>query len=296
MVTYRILSLAIACLILILVVLLVYFYAYESNMITLTNTSVKDPDIVAAICEFEASMAATYPLGTHSFSIRHANGTAYFDFFARMGSYKYVCYMQNGKVLATACGVLRTISDSSEHSNRNSDLVWYICDLKVHPDLRGQHLPWRMFCKSFFPGCLQSLKGYGVTMLPPDTDTNRIVSMAEKQGFETYDVLCVYFITHAELRIHLPALQQTLGDFCFVDNTGKKDIILDGAPVNLLHIVRYRTDLNVTNAAADYYMFCVPQSHAVMIPLTVFSRARIVGYNMQDFSLESWDFINTAEI
>jgi hypothetical protein len=267
-----------------------YFYVFESDMIMLDNHTLADADLVDAVCEFERSMAATYPLGNHTFSIQHPSGVAYFDFFARLGTYKYICYVQNKKVLATACGILRKIRDRD---------VWYVCDLKVHPTLRGEHLPWRMFCKSFFPGCLQSLQGYGVTMLPPNMDQNRVTDIATKQGFELADILCIYFITHAELQTHSAALQQILGPMYFVDNSGKKDIVLDGAAVKVLHIVRYPTNLTAANATAPYYMFCVPESHAKLIPLVVFSRARVVGYNMQDthlFPSGTWDFINTAEI
>ena len=182
-----VLSIVIIILLIIIAGLFYYFNWYEPNIIFLENSIEKRmlfDCIVDGVNKFEEEMNHSYPLGDKTFCIQHPKGWDYFNFFADLGSkFKYAIYWEDGRVWATGCAVLREIDLVS-----TSQMSWYICDLKVHPSKRGQHIPYRMFCKGIFPAYTDCCSGYGVTMLPPEKPENagqldRVSHIAQHSGF-----------------------------------------------------------------------------------------------------------------
>lgn len=176
---------------------------------------------------------ARYPLGADHFRLDH--GADYFAFFDRLGDVAYYAAVEDGEVLAVGAGVLRQVPGAG-----GSRLAWYICDLKVRPDRRGQHIPLRMFAAAFPPEFARCPRGYGISMDPPGRP-NRVVGI-----FQRFPVMPIRHAATIELwsldadamDTALPVVREHRGEVGFLSLGGVKDIVLasTGAPLALRHV------------------------------------------------------------
>ncbi|AIT09402.1 hypothetical protein LO80_05100 [Candidatus Francisella endociliophora] len=80
-----------------------------------------------------------YPLGKSTFTIEHGND--YFAYYENMGKMHYWCVVKNGEVIGSACGIVKSL----ELGGR----AWYLCDLKVDKNYRGQGIARKLFRKIY---------------------------------------------------------------------------------------------------------------------------------------------------
>ena len=248
---------------------------------------------------------ASYPLGDDAFSIDH--GTDYFAFFERLGELRYMALMDGERVAAVGAGVLRSVPvRAGEAPSR----VWYLCDVKVHPDFRGRHLPLTMLAKGDFPlNYARAPRGYGISMNPGDGSPNRIVRLVRHfrwAPFEAGPELGIYAVDATAVADLTPLLEQFRGHLGFLSLAGEKDLVLrsTGAPMPLIHVTWDPLGKGVapSNRKAPQpghsHMFCVPHGDPLAIALAArgvlpTATASIVHHRM---GRSDWRFVLTSDI
>jgi hypothetical protein len=172
--------------------------------------------------------AFSYPLGSDSFTIDH--GSDYLRFFERVGrAHIFACAHQD-RLAAVGAGVI---------SHRLG--AWYLCDVKVHPDFRGNRLPLKLF-RRYFLGCyLKSQRGYALTMEDQGGRTNPITKIMESLPWTPLKRGCRILFFYEDLERTLSAIkimQATRPGIRFSTLQGIKDLVLksSGQPIKLLHM------------------------------------------------------------
>jgi hypothetical protein len=185
---------------------------------------------------FALEKGVTYPLGDDFFEIDH--GDDYFAFFDRLGETAYHVVLDEDRVVAVGCGVLRAIPKGF---GGPPEKIWYGCDLKVHRDYRRRRLPWEMFKYAFprkYPSCG---RGYGISMNPGDGSENPVVRMCERFSLAPMRLgatLFFYSLNAREMQEVAPLLGAERGALSYLSLGGIKDIVLQStsAPMPLLHV------------------------------------------------------------
>ena len=125
------------------------------------------------ICELAHQM--TYPYGSDSFKIDH--GSDYFAFFDRIGSPSQYIAVDGEKVVALATAVLRKVRLRQGEALKK---VSYLCDLKVHPDYRGNQLTLKMAYRNFLRSFLGCQRYYAISMNGEGSKTNKVATILKK--------------------------------------------------------------------------------------------------------------------
>lgn len=257
----------------------------------------KKNNVESKLAEFEKHFI--YPLGNDSFQIDH--GTDYFKFFQDLGKPVFYGLTHEDKLVAMGGGILRNI-----HGKR----MWYLCDMKAHPDYKGSGLTKKLFQKVFIPYYyLQCGRGYAISMNPPNKE-NFVVKIIKNMTWlpiHHYETLYIYQFSYKEFKNSFAKLKELLGPFQIKNNNNKKDIILQSnkEKLNLNHLV-FTKSSNIDNrdvVPSDIpnkkgtYMFCLPSKNSQNqllneIGIQHSSSASIVGHRMNS----DWNFINTSEI
>jgi hypothetical protein len=155
--------------VLLLVIFGLFFYleCYEPNIIIVEDKPEFEP-VIRSINKLNYEIP-------DKFYTKNKKITRYSSFlFGNDRKTKYAVYWENNTVWATIRLVLH-------------EEIWQISDLKVHPDKRGQNIPYRMFCKLVFPACLDSYQGFA--FVPFSKERN---ATAEKIGFEIADIYEIF--------------------------------------------------------------------------------------------------------
>jgi len=242
----------------------------------------------------ELESIATYPLGDDFFKIKH--GPDYFAFFRRLGELHYFALLDGDQVAAVGAGVLR------EQPVR----AWYMCDLKVHPDYRGRHLPLRMMRSLFLRHYLKCRRGYAISMNDPHQDSNRIEKLFKKFWwalFHSGGKLLLFSLNAEEMFQAEPLLREFRGTLSYLSLRGKKEIVLQstGEPMPLLH-VQFGPCAEqggfTTPQPGHTHMFCVPERDELSEELLVrgfqpSATATIIHHGMKNVD---WSFVLTSDI
>ncbi|HRK06865.1 MAG TPA: GNAT family N-acetyltransferase [Pseudobdellovibrionaceae bacterium] len=180
-----------------------------------------------ALAELESMIE--YPYGADHFRIDH--GKDYWRFFARLGEPRMHAIVRGGRILAVACGVLRSLPDGP---------AWYLCDLKAAPDFRGQHAATRMLRHQFFRSYWRCGRGYAISMHPAQGE-NRIVRLLKKFSWLPFRVeaeLAFYTFSFEEIQNFRGVLEASLGELGVLDLRGVKDLIMrsTGRSMPLVHV------------------------------------------------------------
>jgi len=199
-----------------------------------------------------------YPLGQDFFTIDH--GPDYFAFFRRLGEHHAFVAVEGDEVLAVASGILRQLPRR----------CWYLCDLKVRPDRRGERIPLRMLSRVFRPRYLRCPRGYAISMNPGDGSPNRVVKLVSKFRWARSSVgaqLQLYSLDAKAMAEVAPLVAQHRGALGYLSLRGRKDLLLasTGAPMPLLHVqfgpTAERGEGVSREPRADHaHMFCTPES------------------------------------
>lgn len=146
----------------------------------------------------------------------------------------------------------------------NLPRCWYVCDLKVHPDYRGQRTPLRIARAVFASSYARCGRGYAITMDPADAE-NRVVRLVQRLRLvPSLKVLRLsFFSLDADQMTEAASLVEAhRGPVSYLSLGGIKDIVLEstGAPMKLLHVQfgpRAEGRLRTPVAGATH-MFCAP--------------------------------------
>lgn len=234
---------------------------------------------------------ASYPLGTDSFQIDH--GSDYFAFFDRMGATLYAVALEGDQVVAVAAGILREMPVRA----------WYLCDLKVHPDYRKQHIPLHMLSRFFIPNYLKCRKAYAISMNPHNDSNNRIAKLLSRFRWASSSIatqLSIYSFDAETVERARATIEKHRGPFSFLSLAGKKDLILKstGLPLPLLHF-QFGGQSPLTQPQSRFtHMLCCPEDDPLQeelqsLGLQPGTSATVIHHRMAD---ADWKFISTSEI
>ena len=235
----------------------------------------------------------SYPLGEDSFTISH--GDHYFKFFERMGELRYSGYEVNGEVVVVGASILRTI---------NGKKVWYLCDLKVHPDFRGLHLTTKLMTRSFIQQYLKSSRCYGISMNSVGQKENRTSRILRHFGFNFFKTgpeLNIYSVGLNELEGITSTLTDYKGNISKVSLEGIKDIILKSTSeaMSLIHLEFNKEHIPSGKPCKDsQFMFSSVVGSGLSRALEEkgiepSASATIIHHGMDNWD---WGFVHTSEI
>lgn len=258
------------------------------------------------VCELEKGV--TYPLGVDRFEIDH--GADYFAFFDRLGQTSYHVVLDDSRVVAVGCTVLRSVP---RRAGRAAEKIWYLCDLKVDPAYRRGGIPWKLFKYAFpskYPRCGRI---YGVTMNPSDGSENpmvRILSRFVLAPISVAGTLFLYSLSAEEMSEVASLVEAQRGPLSYLSLGGVKDIVLQssGQPMPLLHVqfgpCAQTQDIPGRGRHHDapqpgcVHMFCTPADDSLARAmhdrgLAPSATATIIHHRMKHWD---WRFILTSEI
>lgn len=299
---------------LVIILVIIYFYLCSNNIkiLDLTGDKILLDQYHLKIDKFEKSLRNWYPIGDDFFCIDHGVPKGrYYNFFERLGKMSaIICTNNQDTVVGTCFGILRDVPLTIKDPNKNTK-VWYICDLKIDPKFRGNHIPFKMLLKCV-PKALQSRKVYGISM-DSTTSKNHICKLTNKFPFLKFKYggkLVIYRVGYHTLQKIVPLIVKFRGPIRYTSLRGCKDLILkrSNQPMKLLHLQwahlskpdRYTVfDLKTLEDYKLYeYMFCVPLRDPLiseLLKLGVFSdiTATVVHRGMDRCD---WKFVMTSDI
>ena len=270
----------------VIILILIFTYFNKYHIVEISDQNKKEYHNKIKL--FEKHMTQWYPLGNDSFMIDH--GKNYYSFFEMLGKVHMNICLYKGQVVATACAVLRNIKNHT---------VWYICDLKVHPKHRGNHIPFRLLLHSIDKITISN-KGYGICM-NDDKKDNKIYKLIKKNPSfkcKKAKTLMIYSVDYNTIKKTLPIIKKYKGSINFLSLKGKKDLILKSTniPINLLHL-QYGNGNQEPIPDYTYMFCCVKKSHLYhelkLNNIKTDITADIIHYNMNNYN---WDFILTSDI
>ena len=250
------------------------------------------------IADLEKGMS--YPLGEDRFEIDH--GEDYFAFFTRLGQLHYYVVFDGDRVVAVVAAILRRIPSASHEKPK---AVWYLCDLKVHPEYRGRYLPVSIFVHAFPKLYPLSPQAYAISMDADSERPNRVALMLKRFPLAPMSIatkLGIVSLDTKRMQKVEPILREHFGCVSYLSLKGKKDIILQSthAPMPLLHVqFGPCAEQGLTEPLDDcVHMFCASMDHPLLEVLKgqgicPSATATVVHHRMEKWD---WGFILTNDI
>jgi len=165
----------------------------------------------------------SYPLGEHSFFIKHGFGNQeydYFSYFEQLGTPYFFVIEKEDRVIGSICFILREIEQKK---------VWYICDLKIIKEEQSKRILFMMYnlLKTQLASITTSY--YFVNMAPVKNNGMFKIASTVLSGFNM-DIQPLYIYEVKPDSCLLPGKK-------LAHNQGKKDIVINGKSTHLYHIV-----------------------------------------------------------
>lgn len=249
----------------------------------------------ASLQELESK--AIYPLGADFFKIDH--GQDYFAFFDRMGEPHFHLAVHENQVVACAAGVLRNLNWKG-----STKKVWYLCDLKVHPQFRGHHLPGRLLKKNLFQNYFKCSRTYAISM-NPNGGENPVVRIIQKMTWipiRPVHTLNFFNLNHGQA---LSACDLLRPSPQFISLSKKKDLILQssGRAMQMLHAQFDENGIDHPSPPQkDFdHLFCAIENtsrcHTLKKWTAPFATATVLSHRMSFLrEPEDWNFILSSDI
>lgn len=251
---------------------------------------------------FEKTMSQWYPLNEkEQFKISH--GDDYFKFFERMGKlYIFIILNNTQNIIGTLFCILRTIE---------CEKIWYICDLKIHPQYRRRWIPYNMLLNSFKLMNISN-KFYAISM-NENTKYNNIVKFSQKMGkilkFNIKnEIIKIYKLDYITMMKAKNILEKYKGKIYFIKLNGIKDIILKSTQnaMNLYH-VNFINNINYVKCKIkknffpifspnSSFMFCFLKSDNINNILKLNNIETKITSSLIHNGLKNYDFLQTSEI
>lgn len=182
-------------------------------------------EFIEKLKTFEASFS--YPFNERErFKIEHGVNGDYFAFFKQLGKVHYyvasckrdesvvknvrgqrvIIERKAGEIAAVGCGILRTVKTFHGKPIK----AWYICDLKVGENYRGEHLLLRLVQRAawrFF----NAPRGFGICMNLPNEEP-KAAEIWRKHGplVGSVQTLHLYTLTAEQIREHRQTIESYL--------------------------------------------------------------------------------------
>jgi len=248
------------------------------------------------LLEFEQNFI--YPFGHHSFVISH--GYNYFKFFDSLGKPYILAITDKDRIVGVAVFILRNIDI---YSSGKSELVWYICDLKIHPDYRGKFIIRDIFNFAVKKYGAISPKIYGISMNSMPINNNRLINLANRIPIIDLSFQSTLFF-YLMRKTQFDQISQTVklyhNELGYFSNIGVKDLVMTSSakPMPLIHVGPFNKSNNVPSSTSDdYFMFCIPSFSLLIEKLELVetkpvAKASIIS-NITD---SNWNFILSSEI
>lgn len=242
---------------------------------------------------------AEYPLGADFFHLDH--GGDYFAFFRRLGELRYYAMVDGARVVAVGAGILRDVPAPGGGTVR----TWYLCDLKVHPDLRGKHLPLRLLGAAFLPCYLRCRRGYAISMNPGDGRPNPVTKLLGRFRWAPLRAagrLVFYSLSHDEMVRARPLVERHRGPVSFLSLRGKKDLILrsTGSALALLHVQHGACAERGESEprSGHVHMLCAPEGDPLAAALDASGTRPSADATVLSHAMTGWDwkFVLTSDI
>jgi GNAT superfamily N-acetyltransferase len=247
---------------------------------------------------------ASYPWGDDFFKIDH--GDDYFAFFDRLGEVDYyISLNEKQQVSAVGAGILRKVRDRVSDP---SQLTWYLCDLKVHPQSQNQRLSLKLLRHAIAMGKARCDRGYSISMDPVPGQPSPWIRILEKFAILPFRYSCalnLYSLDAKTLTEILPSLEQIYGKIGYRSLQGKKDLRLQssGQVLPLLHLewgdaLRDEDNLFWEARPGHIHLFCAPigspiGQEFIARSIVPSGTASVVSRGME---VCDWNFIMTSEI
>ena len=242
----------------------------------------------------------SYPLGEDAFQLDH--GEDYFAFFDRMGELSYLVALDGERVVAVVAAVLRRVP---KKLGAEEKYVWYLCDLKVHPDYRRRRIPWRIFSHALLYQYPRCGRVYGISMNAPNSGDNPVASLVSRMKLVPVSVattLNIYSLNASEMEPIVPVLEESRGPLSYLSLLGKKDLILRSSnlPMPLVHVqFGSCAEHDIGNPMEGHaHMFCAPRTDDLVCLLDGLgfkpaASATVIQHRMTDWD---WRFVLTSDI
>ncbi|XWV26136.1 hypothetical protein QJ857_gp0943 [Tupanvirus soda lake] len=259
---------------------------------------------------FELKMSQTYPLGNDSFCIDH--GSDYFAFFKRLGKVYYIIIQDDETklIVGTACAILKkyNIPKSQKNHSKYEIQFWYLCDLKIEQQHRGQNLTSKLFMQMFHKFMSITKRGYLVTMDPDSKHIVHIIKNLPKYlpiNFTTRKLL-IYSVSVETMKLIERFFVCAYDKVSYLSLSGVKDLFLTSTnkPMELYHLQHgiYTATSGTLKLeeipASATIMFCFPEGSPFQTIMDSFEiktdiSATIISCGMNFFD---WHDIMTSDI
>lgn len=255
-------------------------------------------EFLAQIVRLESE--AEYPLGNDYFKIDH--GGDYFKFFNRLGDVHYYTWVDGGHVAAVGAGILRKVPLKRNQLAR----VWYLSDLKVRKDFRGQKIPLRMLTRAFLPNYFRCQRGYAISMNSSGEQKNRVARLLEHFRWvpiKEVTKLLIWSLSQSQMKRVEHIVQKYRGPVTYLSLRGVKDIVLRSTnePMPLVHVqfgpLADPSSLREAEVGA-VHMFCSPENDPLTREILASgfapsSTASVIAHRMKE---SDWTWVLTSDI
>lgn len=278
------------------------FVNLENNELDLYNPNLK---------LFELAMSQKYSMGNDSFTIDH--GKDYCAFFKRLGDINYfiIQHIDQKNIIGSACAILQKYQLSCSLPAIKKELTfWYLCDLKIDKQHRGQNLTTKLFTQMFFKFVRKSHRGYLITMDPGSQQIIHIFNNMKKLFSSSISLtkLLIYTVSLSTMKEIERFFTCAFGDISYLSLQGTKDLILTSTnkPINLYHL-QHKTKINSTSGTPPVsesennkkinelpedatIMFCFPKNSSLEIILNSYNIKTDITATIMSLAMNFFDW------